>query len=547
MYVTLPNGYEKEFDVIVAGSGSAGCAAALTAAVQGLSVGIFEKGNHIGGTSGMSGAGCWMPANRLAAAAGVSDSPEEALEYLRATAPAGWADTFDPLWRQIAFRANEVLELVEANTPVRFSLCKEPDPYADAPGGKQFGRMMSPRPLKRRLLGKLGRKLHRSYVPPILTYQEFLEGNFYHHPFAFAFMHARRVFGRVLRGEVAMGAALIIGLLRGCLDHGVKLHLNSPVVELLKDGTGKVTGVTANIDGKLTRISARKGVVLATGGFEWDKLLFSEHFPGPTGHIASPITNTGDGHRLAEAAGASLANMNQVNLSACLPAIHEGRLKGIPLMFHVHPHAIVVNRKGRRFTSEYGYGIGDALDGRDADGYPLHTPAWVIADARFLRNSAVFRWFARKRPGWILTARTLPDLALKTNLPSGTLLETVARYNSFCDNGCDPDFHRGEPTWERYKAGSGVSGQNNALGRIERAPYIALAFNRSVLGTKGGVMTNEEGQALRGDGTVIPGLYCAGLTMANSIGTRAVSSGTTIGPNLVYGYVCGRSLARRDL
>jgi 3-oxosteroid 1-dehydrogenase len=76
------------------------------------------------------------------------------------------------------------------------------------------------------------------------------------------------------------------------------------------------------------------------------------------------------------------------------------------------------------------------------------------------------------------------------------------------------------------------------LGAIEAAPFVALRFNRSILGTKGGARTNGLGQVLRPDGSVIAGLYAAGNAMANPIGTRAVGAGTTIGPCLTWGYIC---------
>jgi len=71
-----------------------------------------------------------------------------------------------------------------------------------------------------------------------------------------------------------------------------------------------------------------------------------------------------------------------------------------------------------------------------------------------------------------------------------------------------------------------------------------MPFNRSILGTKGGARTNEQGQVLRPDGSIISGLYAAGLAMANPIGTRAVGPGTTIGPNLTWGFICGEALLR---
>src|SRR5215470_7424458 len=89
-------------DVVIVGSGAAGLAAALTAAVDGAKVVVLEKASVLGGTTAMSSAGTWVPANRHMLAAGLSDSPGETLAYLRATAPPGWAETEDELWQALA-------------------------------------------------------------------------------------------------------------------------------------------------------------------------------------------------------------------------------------------------------------------------------------------------------------------------------------------------------------------------------------------------------------------------------------------------------------
>ncbi|MGH6944117.1 MAG: FAD-binding protein, partial [Geminicoccaceae bacterium] len=222
-----------------------------------------------------------------------------------------------------------------------------------------------------------------------------------------------------------------------------------------------------------------------------------------------------------------------------MPTRYEGRLHGIPVIFQAEPYAIVVDRRGRRFVSEYDFNIGEAIDRRDPEtGAPVHLPAWVIADRRFLKQSPVFRWYARKSPGWLVRAASLRELAGRIGLPPADLEQTVARFNGFCAEGRDLDFRRGEGIWEQFKAG----GPARALAPLERPPFLAIPLNRSILGTKGGARTNARGQVLRADGGVIPGLYAAGLAMANPIGTRAVGPGTTIGPNLAWGFICGESL-----
>ena len=139
----------EECDVLVIGSGSAALSAALRCAVGGLRVTILEKTSLLGGTSAMSGAGTWIPANHHAAAAGLTDSPEEALAYLRATAPDGWREREDHLWEAFVRNAPDMLAFLEQFTPLRFRLTEEPDTMSECDGGKRRGRMLSPQPLRR--------------------------------------------------------------------------------------------------------------------------------------------------------------------------------------------------------------------------------------------------------------------------------------------------------------------------------------------------------------------------------------------------------------
>lgn len=523
-------------DVLVIGSGSAALSAALRCAVGGLTVTILEKTGWLGGTSAMSGAGTWIPANRHAAAAGIADSPDEALDYIRAASPDGWQATEDALWAAFARNAPTMLEFLEQHTPLRFALTDEPDTMVEK-GGKRRGRMLSPQPLRKSLAGRYARRIRASTLPHLYTYQEVYDGDLYHRPVGATLRYAHRLLWRLLTGSRAQGTALITGLLAGCLAHHCRIALDARAVELITDD-GNVVGAIVASGGVSRTIRARRGVVIATGGFEWDRDRLDAHFPEHLDRLGSPRANTGDGQRMAEAVGAQLARMDQANVYPTLPTFYEGQPHGVPFQFHAEPHAILVDRTGRRFVSEYDFNIGEAIDRRETNGRPKHLPAWVIADTRFVRNAPPLRWYARKEPGWLVEAPTIAQLASKVGLPVDALEATVARFNGFCASGRDLDFHRGEGVWEENKAG----GPGAALGAIERAPFVAMALNRSILGTKGGARTNDKGQVLREDGSIVAGLYAAGLAMANPIGTRAVGPGTTIGPNLTWGYICGSSL-----
>ena len=534
----IPN----ETDVIVVGSGAAGLVCALIAAFGGFRVIVVEKSEKLGGTSAMSGGAVWVPANHHGRAAGVADSPAEALAYLRATAPAGWRATEDALWAAFTEEAGPMLEFVERHTPLRFSLTPESDVWLDAPGAKQFGRMVSPGLLPKSLMGAHAKRLRTSTHPMIFTYHEHIAFDVFRHPVSSLLRLGPHLLSRWLRGSRGKGAALIIGLVRGCLDHGCRLLPGTRAVALTADAEGYgVTGVVLERNGTRAGMAARAGVLLASGGFEWDAERLARYFPGATDRIASPRTNSGDALRLAEPLIAATAHMDQALIYPLLPTRYEGGAHGMPAPFHLDPGAILVNRHGKRFVSEDTLDIGEALDERDpATGEPLHLPAWLIADRRFL--TWVIRWYARFAPGWIIKAGTIEALATKTRLPATALRETLKRYNRFCTQGRDEDFRRGESKFrnKRWEEGQPV------MRAIDAAPYVAIPFNRMVIVTKGGLRTNEKGQVLRQDGSVIPGLFCAGAAMANPIGTRAVSAGTTLGPNMTWGYICANAMLARN-
>lgn len=533
------------YDVVVLGSGSAGASAALVSAIGGLSVLILEKSDRLGGTSAMSGAGTWVPANHVARHAGVADSPEEALTYLHATAPEGWAETEAGLWRTLAYESAPMLEFIERHTPLRFELLREPDPYVEQPGGKTFGRMLSPRPMRRAVLGAYARYLRRSTMPHIFTYQEGVTHDPYKHPFRAVLRLWPRLLWRFLTNSRAQGNALMAGLLRGCLDAGVRLRMNAEARRLVTDDLGRVVAVEAVIDGQPRRIAARRGVVLATGGFEWNEAMRAEHFPGPMGRISSPRSNTGDGQRMVAEIGGRLERMDQANIAAALPTFYEGRLHGMPVKWQIHPSAILVGRHGRRFGSECGFDFGERLDARGASGEALHLPVWVIGDQRYFRATPALAWYARKDPDFLFTAPTPRELAERIGLDPEALEETVKRWNRFVEAGRDADFGRGESPFELYRAG-GKSDARQTLGPIDRAPFVALRYDRPMLGTKGGARTNEKCQVLREDGSIIPGLYFVGIGMASPIGTRPISAGTTIGPNMTFGYTAARTILQQN-
>ena len=511
---------ERDCDVVIVGSGASGLSAALAASAAGARVIVLEKARVLGGTTAMSAAGTWVPANHHMLASGLADSPEDALAYLRATAPPGWAEDEDELWQALATQSAPMLRFLEARTKLRFELVNGPDPFAEAPGGKLKGRMVSPSLISRYRLGLLGNRVRKSVKPQFFSYKEM--GAVTKQPVRTVLRLLPVLAWRLLTGQVGMGNGLIVGLARGCLDQGCRIFLDADAKSLMTEA-GRVMGVEAVIGGESVRIHARQGVVLATGGFDWAPDYMAAHFP-----------DIG----MAAAVGAQLARMDQANISPATFTTYEGERHALPLQETYGPHCILVNREGWRFVSEGSPNLGVALDERLPDGKLRHAPAWRIFDSRY--SNRLSKAFAAKDPGFVRSADTIEALAVKIGLDPNVLRATVDRFNGWSREGVDLDFHRGETAWEKHHSGG------RALAPVAQPPFFAAPFLYASVGTKGGARTNRYCQVLRPDGGVIAGLYCAGLAMANPIGTKGVGAGTTIGPCLTFGYIAGRSIAGAD-
>ena len=529
-------------DVVIVGSGAAALTAALTARKSGKTVRIVEKTAFIGGTSAMSGGMTWIPANHYAEQAGFKDSPAEALDYMRAAAPPGWQETEDALWQRQMEAGPQMLRFVEAHSPLRFCLTDVPDPFQELPGAKN-SRILSVEPISKKILGRYRRKIRRSTVPQQLTYHETMAANLFRHPALGMIKSWRTLIARWWSDSVAQGGGLVVGLLKGCLDAGCLIELSTRAVALTVDESGVVDGIEVESGGKRRRFGARNGVILASGGFEWDEKMLATYFPSEVDFRSGPSSNEGDGHKMAQALGAAFAHMDQGNIVIQPPTRYEGRLHGLPLRIHAEPDAIIVGRDGRRFASEYEFWVYDRIMDRDEDGQLIHQPAWVISHWPMVERTPLIGWFRHFKSGWLLRADSIEELARLTELPTDNLKETLERFNGFARSGKDLDFNRGAGNvYERSLADS-----LGLMQEIHRPPYVAYRFRPSLLGTKGGVRTDSSGQALRADGTAIPGLYCAGNVMANPTGARTPSQvGTTIGPYMTWGYICAQALIRRN-
>ena len=246
-----------------------------------------------------------------------------------------------------------------------------------------FGRNVSPAPIRIAMLGAWRDKVRQPTFDLRLSYGEIVDTGFFANPKRKILPFLPRLVWRSLMNMRTKGNALSIGLLKGCLDKGVDVWLAAAAERLIEED-GRIAGLEVARAGGRETVAAGKGVILASGGFEWDEEMMARHFPGPVEWTASPATNSGDGQRMAAAVGAQLDHMDQALIMGTTPVTYEGRLQGQPAADYFLPHSMIVNRHGRRFVNEKQMNIGLAFAERDpATGRPLHLPAWRIYDSQF--------------------------------------------------------------------------------------------------------------------------------------------------------------------
>jgi 3-oxosteroid 1-dehydrogenase len=540
-----------EVDVVVAGSGAAGMTAALTAANLGLSALVIEKAGSFGGSTARSGGGIWAPGNSVLRAAGVKDTPEQARAYLAYVAEGV------PAERREALLAHgpDMLGLVLAKTPVRFAWVPGyADYYPEAPGGLAAGRSIEPVPLDgRRVLGEELAHLARPYLPsPVaITQAEYRWLSLGRHPrgvLAAARVAVRTARARLLgQRMLSLGQALAAGLRAGLAASDVPVWLDTPLAGLVVDG-GRVAGVRAMRDGEPLQIRARRGVLIATGGFERDEQMRRRYQRAPTGTewTTGAAGNTGDGIRAGLDLGAATGLMDDAwwGPSIALPGGPYFCLAERSL-----PGCVLVNGAGQRFVNESAPYV-DAVHAMYDANTPEnpHIPAWLVFDQRY-RDRYVFaglpphrplprRWYAA---GAVVRADDLAGLAQAAGVDAEGLVKTVARFNEFAAAGRDEDFGRGDSAYDRYYGDPRLANPN--LAPLARPPFYAVKIVPGDLGTKGGLRTDEMARVLRPDGTVIEGLFAAGNASEAVMGRSYAGAGATIGPAMTFGYIAARTMA----
>lgn len=548
-------GPESTHDVVVVGSGAAGMSAAITAAALGLDTVLLEKTSRWGGSTARSGGGVWVPGNDALRGRLPADDLEAARRYVHHIVSGVDPERIDAYLDHGA----EALRFLTEHSALDLRWVRGYSDYLpESPGGRAAGRSCEPRPFDARALGADLETMEPFYakVPMnvVLTQADYrwINTGFRHWrgPLHMARVAARTAVAKARRQRLlGMGGALVASLMVGVRRLGVPVHLDTGMRALIEE-EGRVTGVVTT-DGR--RFHARRGVILACGGFDHDLRMRAEHHRPPAGPELSlgAAGNTGDGIRAAEELGAATDLMDDAWWAPSIP-LRKG--PWFALAERSLPGGILVDGTGRRFMNEslpYVEATHRMFGGEHGrgEGPAEHLPCWLLFDTTY-RRRYVFAGIPGGRPlpaswirdGYVLRADTVEELAERIGVPADALTGTVARFNGFARTGVDEDFHRGESAYDHYY-GDLTNRPNPSLGAIETGPFYAVPMVPADLGTKGGIVADPRGRVLREDGTVVDGLYAAGNTSAAVMGHTYAGPGATIGPAMVFAYLAARDCA----
>lgn len=532
MPAKIPAKWDREVDVVVLGSGAAALSAAVMAHDGGAKVLLLEKAPQFGGTTAVSGGEPWVPNNHHARAKGWGYSREAVLATLQRLTHGKVPDW--SLVEHYVDTAPEMLEYLEAHTPLRMYPMDQPDRYFSISGGPK-GQTLDSFPFDAKTLGEWAEKCRRSHTFPPLTAVEGGLGGTLMPNLDFELLGKR--YEEDIR---TMGSGLVASLFKGLLDRGIETLTETPGRELVVNREGAVIGVRAERAGRPFWAAARKGVILGTGGFEWNRELTRAFLATEITHPLSPPYNEGDGLLMATDVGAMLGNMTE---AWWMPAFEDPTLEydGKPLSMYRGARgaaaSIIVNKYGKRFTVESGYYNDIPRNFANFDPvameYP-NLPAWNIFDESVKSTNPIMSIPPDEpAPEWMPQAQTIRELAKKIGVDPEGLEQSVERWNMYANEGVDPDFHRHD-----------LHGVKSKIAPIQKGPFYAMQVHAGALGTKGGPRYNKDAQVINVHGEPIPGLYAAGNAAAGVLGISYPSGGATIGPAMTFGYCAGRAAAK---
>lgn len=559
--------FDHEVDVLVVGSGGGGMTAALAADEAGLSTLVVEKSPQFGGSTALSGGGIWVPGAPSQRRAGYHPDPDGTFDYLKRITDGLVSDA---RLRTYVDAAPEMMEFLERSSSW-FEFVWKPgyaDYYPELPGGSERGSTINVPEID---LRKLGPEEADLLTPLALAPR----GIWFAPKDLRLFYQVRqnwrgkavlvKLIWRMVRAHVfgdrmaAIGQSLMARMRLALKDHDIPLWLSAPMTELITDVEGHVTGAVVERDGKSLRVRARRGVIVAAGGFDHDMEWRREHLPElkKDWSFGNPAA-MGEGIRAAEKVGAATDLLDEAWWfpAMCWP---DGRLQFM-LNERMMPSQFVVNGDGKRFINEAAPYMDFAhamLDGERSG--VTHIPCWLITDIRSFHRYVVGGHlplpkipFAPVPTGWkvpqdwldsgiVKEGASFEELAVQIGVPAANLRQTAERFNELARKGHDDDFNRGDSAYDNYYGDPTLPNPN--LHPLGKPPYYAFQIILGDLGTSGGLRTDEFARVLREDDSVIDGLYATGNATAAVMGRSYAGAGATIGPAMTFGYVAARHIA----
>jgi 3-oxosteroid 1-dehydrogenase len=550
--------WDASVDLLIAGSGGGGMAAALAAVDSGIEPLIVEKQTLVGGSTGMSGGMVWLPNNPLMRADGIADSHEDGMAYFDdVVGDIGAASTLER--REMFLTAGSEMVDFLVRKGVRLVRCPGwSDYYPNHKGGNAAGRSVEGIPYDAAALGEWSDRIQpsmaKNYGFVIKTNELRAVQYFNRSPRAFAV--AMRVFlrtrtARLRRREILTNGASLIGqMLKVLLDTGgpPPLWTNTAMEDLIVSD-GRVVGARVNRDGTQLNVEARKGVLLAAGGFSRNADMRRRYSGDQPNDGTWSIANAGDTGEVLQTAMELGARTDLLDEAWWLPMVFIQDPGAASLgSGRQRPGAIYVDGTGRRFCNESNsyVEVGKAMYANKA------VPCWQVFDegyvSRYVSGANPFKKRSLSEnlieQGAVKRAETIGDLARQLDVPADALEETVRRFNDFAAKGLDPDFGRGQSAYNRCLGDPGYK-PNAALGPLDRAPYYATRVFPADVGTCGGVITNEHAQVLDESDRVIEGLYATGNITATVMGRNYLGAGGSIANTMIFGYVAARHAAGR--
>jgi succinate dehydrogenase/fumarate reductase flavoprotein subunit len=563
-----PLRFDRQVDLLVAGAGAGGMSAALVANIEGMDVLLCEKSQQVGGTASTSAGTLWIPGNSLSRDAGFSDSREAAQLYIDAL----MGDTPKKELRKVFLdRCEEAISYFTEKTEVQFVPCgRNPDYVTRLLGAAREGRAVIPAAFDGRLRKKVFERV-RPPIPEMLVFNGMmvskadiphLLGRFQSWTsFVYASKllrpYATDLFRYSRETRFVMGNALVGRLYYSLLKRKVALLFGASIEELIMDGAAVVGAVVDTEQGRV-RVGARRGVILATGGFAHHAPMREEFMPSAGRRLSfASEMNTGDGVRLGRQIGALVSKEHHETSAIWTPVSLTRRADGTQGLFphfgmdRAKPGVIAVNKSGRRFLNEAISYHDFVLEMFRTQSVTAEQPCYLICDREFIRKHGL----GMIRPGggdlgryitdgYLISAETIAGLAVMIGVDADGLEATVHRFNGLAETGIDVDFHKGETDFERFYGDPGRQ-PNPCLGGMLTAPYYALAIWPAETACTVGLATDADARVIDRNRKSITGLYACGNDMGSIMDGEDPGPGATLGPAMVFGYLAARAAARQ--